>query len=78
MEQALIILTVPAEFSDAAKAIMRDCVFQANLIATKNSEKLQFITECRFIFKYLKQVTFHFFLIIFTIYFNNIADAAGK
>jgi hypothetical protein len=48
MEHALIILTVPAEFSDAAKAIMRDCVFQANLIATKSSEKLQFSTERKF------------------------------
>ena len=45
MEQALIILTVPAEFSDAAKAIMRECIYAANLIATKNSEKLQFSTE---------------------------------
>ncbi len=45
LEQVLIILTVPAEFTDSAKAIMRDCVFQAGLIATKSSEKLQFSTE---------------------------------
>ena len=50
MEQVLIILTVPAEFSDAARAIMRDCAFQANLIATKNTQKLQFVTERKFLF----------------------------
>jgi hypothetical protein len=45
MEQTLIILTVPAEFDDKAIAIMRECVYRANLIATMYSEKLQFITE---------------------------------
>ncbi|RGB36478.1 hypothetical protein C1646_814007 [Rhizophagus diaphanus] len=45
MEQVLIILTVPAEFSDQAKAIMRECIYEAGLINVKSSEKLQFITE---------------------------------
>ncbi|RIA97899.1 hypothetical protein C1645_751090 [Glomus cerebriforme] len=45
LEQVLVIVTVPAEFSDQAKAIMRECVHQAGLIATKNSEKLQLTTE---------------------------------
>ena len=54
MEQSLIIFTVPPEFNASQKAIMRDCIFQANLIATKNSERLQFLTECKFIFKYLR------------------------
>ncbi|CAG8602704.1 16306_t:CDS:2 [Funneliformis mosseae] len=45
MDQALIILTVPAEFTDQAKAILRDCIYNAELIKTKTSEKLQFSTE---------------------------------
>ncbi|GBB86774.1 hypothetical protein RclHR1_01320009 [Rhizophagus clarus] len=45
MEQVLIILTVPAGFSDQAKAIMRECIYEAGLINVKNSEKLQFTTE---------------------------------
>ncbi|GBC14279.2 hypothetical protein GLOIN_2v1855381 [Rhizophagus irregularis DAOM 181602=DAOM 197198] len=45
MEQVLIILTVPAVFSDQAKAIMRECIYEAGLINVKSSEKLQFITE---------------------------------
>ena len=68
MEQVLIILTVPAEFSETAKAVMRDCVFQANLIATKNSEKLQFSTERKF---YLPLTSFvvHFFFIFLILFF---------
>ena len=56
MEETLIILTIPSEYNDSQKAIMRDCIFQANLvIATKNSKRLQFITERKFIFTiYLK------------------------
>ncbi|CAB4441971.1 unnamed protein product [Rhizophagus irregularis] len=45
MEQVLIILTVPEGFSDQAKAIMRECIYEAGLINVKSSEKLQFITE---------------------------------
>ena len=50
MEQVLVILTGSTEFDDATKAIMRDCIFQANLTTTKMSEKLQFVTERKFIF----------------------------
>ena len=50
MEHALIILTGSTEFDERAKAIMRDCIFQANLTTTKYSERLQFVTECKFIF----------------------------
>ncbi|PKK57857.1 hypothetical protein RhiirC2_871727 [Rhizophagus irregularis] len=45
MEQVSIILTVPTGFSDQAKAIMRECIYEAGLINVKSSEKLQFITE---------------------------------
>ncbi len=53
MKHVLIILTVPVEFSDSAKAVMRDCVYQANLITTKYSKKLQFITERKLLFQIL-------------------------
>ncbi|CAB4437362.1 unnamed protein product [Rhizophagus irregularis] len=45
MEHILLVLTVPAEYSENDKAIMRECTFNAGLIGEKNSEKLQFTTE---------------------------------
>ncbi|GBC09523.1 hypothetical protein RclHR1_08950001 [Rhizophagus clarus] len=45
MENVLLVLTVPAEYSESDKAIMRECAFNAGLISDKNSEKLQFTTE---------------------------------
>lgn len=51
MEQVLIIFTVPAGFSDQAKAIMRACIYEAGLINVKSSGKLQFTTEREFIFQ---------------------------
>ncbi|GES97256.1 hypothetical protein GLOIN_2v1484167 [Rhizophagus clarus] len=45
MEHVLLVLTVPAEFSENDKAIMRGCAFNAGLIDEKNSDKLQFTTE---------------------------------
>jgi hypothetical protein len=50
MEHALLVLTVPAEFSENDKAIMRECAFKAGLISEKNSEKLQFTTERMFVY----------------------------
>ncbi|CAG8645738.1 5606_t:CDS:2, partial [Rhizophagus irregularis] len=44
-ENVLLIITVPAEFSDKAKAIMRICAFDAGLIKEKYSTNLQFTTE---------------------------------
>ncbi|CAB5357552.1 unnamed protein product [Rhizophagus irregularis] len=44
-EQALLVLTVPAEYSDKEKAIMRKCVFDAGLIKNMYSGSLQFTTE---------------------------------
>ena len=41
----LLVLTVPAEFSEKSKAIMRMCVFDAGLIEEKCSANLQFTTE---------------------------------
>jgi len=44
-ENVLLVLTVPAEYSENDKAIMRECAFNAGLISVKDSEKLQFTTE---------------------------------
>ncbi|CAB5127500.1 actin-like ATPase domain-containing protein [Rhizophagus irregularis] len=45
MEHVLLVLTIPAEYSENDKAIMRECTFNAGLISDKRSEKLQFTTE---------------------------------
>ncbi|GBB95714.1 hypothetical protein RclHR1_00260019 [Rhizophagus clarus] len=45
MEHVLLVLTVPAEYSENDKATMRECIFNAGLISEKNSERLQFTTE---------------------------------
>ncbi|CAB4424820.1 unnamed protein product [Rhizophagus irregularis] len=44
-QQVLLVLTVPAEYSDKQIAIMRDCVFNAELINARCSKNLQFTTE---------------------------------
>ncbi|CAG8645693.1 hypothetical protein GLOIN_2v1881585 [Rhizophagus irregularis DAOM 181602=DAOM 197198] len=44
-ENVLLILTVPAEFSEKSKAIMRICAFDAELIKEACSTNLQFTTE---------------------------------
>jgi hypothetical protein len=49
MENVLLILPVPAEYSELDKAIMRECAFNAGLINNRFSEKLQFTTERMFI-----------------------------
>ena len=41
----LLVLTVPAEYSEREKAIMRECVYNARLIENKYSKNLQFTTE---------------------------------
>ena len=48
MDHALLVLTVPAEYSENDKATMRECAFNAGLISDKRSEKLQFTTERMF------------------------------
>ena len=48
MENVLLVLTVPAEYSENDKAIMRECAFKAELISDRNSGKLQFTTERMF------------------------------
>ncbi|CAG8440736.1 18357_t:CDS:2 [Rhizophagus irregularis] len=45
MEHVFLVLTIPAEYSENDKAIMRECTFNAGLISDKRSEKLQFTTE---------------------------------
>ncbi|PKY56643.1 actin-like ATPase domain-containing protein [Rhizophagus irregularis] len=45
LESVLIVITVPAEYSEKDKAIMRECVHKAGLIKEKESKNLQFTTE---------------------------------
>ncbi|RIA82246.1 hypothetical protein C1645_881134 [Glomus cerebriforme] len=45
LENVLIIIAVPAEYSEKDKGIMRECAFNAGLIKENYSEKLQFTTE---------------------------------
>jgi hypothetical protein len=57
-ENVLLVLPVPAEYSERAKAIMRECVYHAGLIESKYSSTLQLITECENIHYYLKILIF--------------------
>jgi hypothetical protein len=43
-----LVLTVPADYSEKDKDILRECTHNGKLIKNKSSEKLQFITECKF------------------------------
>ncbi|GBC29083.2 hypothetical protein GLOIN_2v1706396 [Rhizophagus irregularis DAOM 181602=DAOM 197198] len=44
-KNVLLVLTIPAEYSETDKVIMRQCVYNANLIEDIYSGKLQFATE---------------------------------
>ncbi|RIA90042.1 hypothetical protein C1645_738177 [Glomus cerebriforme] len=44
-KNVLLVLSVPAEYSEKEKAIMRECAFKAELIDDPNTEFLQFTTE---------------------------------
>ncbi|CAG8564138.1 9476_t:CDS:10 [Paraglomus brasilianum] len=44
-QQVRVVLTVPAEWTEEAKAIMRACAFHAGLIETLRSDLLEFTTE---------------------------------
>ncbi|RIA82245.1 hypothetical protein C1645_862964 [Glomus cerebriforme] len=45
MQQVLLVVTIQTDYSEFDKAIMRECIFNAGLIADKYSENLVFITE---------------------------------
>ncbi|CAG8654935.1 6265_t:CDS:2 [Funneliformis mosseae] len=45
MKNVLLVVTVPAEYSENDKLTMRECIFNAGLIENLSSEKLQFTTE---------------------------------
>ncbi|PKK77239.1 actin-like ATPase domain-containing protein [Rhizophagus irregularis] len=45
LKNVLIVITVPAEYSEKDKAIMRECVYNAGLIKERYSKNLQFTTE---------------------------------
>ncbi len=44
-EDVLLVVTIPAEFPEKSKAIMRICVYNAGLIKEECSTNLQFTTE---------------------------------
>ncbi|RIA90030.1 hypothetical protein C1645_876360 [Glomus cerebriforme] len=44
-ENVLLILTIPEDYSDKDKDIIRECAHNAKLIKSKSSQKLQFVTE---------------------------------
>ncbi|CAG8738605.1 10066_t:CDS:2 [Rhizophagus irregularis] len=62
-KNVLLVLTIPAEYSEIEKAIMRECVFEAALIKNMDSEKLQFTTESEAAALYYIQVIFHSYLL---------------
>ncbi|CAG8562804.1 uncharacterized protein OCT59_009876 [Rhizophagus irregularis] len=45
LENVLVVITVPAEYSEKDKAIMRECAYDAGLIIERESKNLQFTTE---------------------------------
>jgi hypothetical protein len=45
LENVFIIITVPAEYSEKDKEVMRECAYKAGLIKEKKSKNLQFTTE---------------------------------
>ncbi|CAG8701275.1 6424_t:CDS:2 [Acaulospora morrowiae] len=45
LNHVLMVLTVPAEYSEKSKGILRECAYNAGLIGNLKSEKLQFSTE---------------------------------
>ncbi|CAG8562870.1 7172_t:CDS:2 [Rhizophagus irregularis] len=45
LENVLIVITVPAEYLEKDKAIMRKCAYNAELIKERYSKNLQFTTE---------------------------------
>ncbi|GBB85969.1 hypothetical protein RclHR1_01240020 [Rhizophagus clarus] len=45
LENVLLVLTVPVEYTEEDKNIMRECIYDANLIKDKTSQTLQFVTE---------------------------------
>jgi hypothetical protein len=49
LENVLLVLPVPVEYSERAKSIMRQCIYEANLIEHINSKNLRFITERKYL-----------------------------
>ncbi|RIA97905.1 hypothetical protein C1645_801499 [Glomus cerebriforme] len=45
MTQIKIVITVPAEFSEKSKSVMRECTYNAGLINDLHTKRLQFTTE---------------------------------
>ncbi|CAG8725611.1 36835_t:CDS:2, partial [Racocetra persica] len=45
LNQVLLVLTVPAGFSEKTKRIMKECMYNAGLIKSQDTETVQFTTE---------------------------------
>src|SRR5581483_10389387 len=58
-KNVFLILTVPAEYSEGTKAIMRACAYDAELIDEKFSKKLQFTTERKYLFIIIYFIIIH-------------------
>jgi ABC-type polysaccharide/polyol phosphate export permease len=63
----LLVITVPAEFSEKSNAIMRMCAYNAGLIKEKDSTNLQFTTErmCYDLFRLLILTFIYLFIYLF-------------
>ncbi len=69
-KNVLLVLSVPAEYSEKEKAIMRKCAYNAKLIDDPNTKFLQFTTERMLNFYLLLFLNFEFKIIIYLfIYF---------
>ncbi|CAG8668257.1 16080_t:CDS:2 [Gigaspora rosea] len=45
LNQVLLVITVPADFSEKTKKIMKECMYDADLIKSKDTTNVQFTTE---------------------------------
>ena len=48
-EDVLLVITIPAEFPEKSKAIMRICAYKAELVEEECSKNLQFTTERKYL-----------------------------
>ncbi|CAG8495821.1 11568_t:CDS:2 [Dentiscutata heterogama] len=62
-ENVLIVFTIPAEYPEQSKMILRECIYNAKLINHPTSEKLQFSTEPEAAAIYCLSVLNEYFLI---------------
>ncbi|CAG8712715.1 27897_t:CDS:2, partial [Racocetra persica] len=56
LNQVLLVLTVPAEYTEHAKDVMKESSYRAGLISTRNSDKLKFVEESMAAAMYCKKM----------------------